>query len=297
MTRSVDVRGIRAWLVLETPRSALRASCQGSGRQRGVRGRAVIGNRVGDPALEASHGFQRLLAPRLTCGPGCAVGINPALCQSRRQRLEGETPTMASTPVVFIHGLWLHARSWNTWIERLRQAGYTSLALGRPREADSVAEAPRARSSSRTSESTTPPAIRLRSTTCGGTCAPSPPRSAPNGTSAPRGSARPGTPATCRRCRGGARGVPNESPPLAGRPRHDRAHRPFIGHPLVEAGPTARRHQPGSARGHEADLARPPRGSAAAGPARPPPPGRRRPAAGEVRGCAGKPRSPERLHG
>lgn len=35
---------------------------------------------------------------------------------------------MKRTPVVFIHGLWLHSTSWRNWIERFRKAGYEPLA-------------------------------------------------------------------------------------------------------------------------------------------------------------------------
>ena len=50
---------------------------------------------------------------------------------------------MADTarPVVFIHGLWLHASSWEPWVERFRAAGYAPVAPGWPYEADTVAEA------------------------------------------------------------------------------------------------------------------------------------------------------------
>ena len=34
------------------------------------------------------------------------------------------------TPVVFIHGLWLHATSWNPWIDHFRAAGYAPVAPG-----------------------------------------------------------------------------------------------------------------------------------------------------------------------
>ncbi|MDL9979668.1 alpha/beta hydrolase [Microbacterium sp. ASV49] len=44
-------------------------------------------------------------------------------------------------PVVFIHGLWLHATSWGPWIEKFRAAGYDTVAPGWPNEADTVAEA------------------------------------------------------------------------------------------------------------------------------------------------------------
>ena len=39
---------------------------------------------------------------------------------------------MASTgtPVVFIHGLWLHADSWGAWVDRFGQAGYAPTAPG-----------------------------------------------------------------------------------------------------------------------------------------------------------------------
>ncbi|ROS27988.1 alpha/beta hydrolase [Cellulomonas sp. PhB150] len=44
-------------------------------------------------------------------------------------------------PVVFIHGLWLHASSWQPWVEKFREAGYDPVAPGWPHEADTVAEA------------------------------------------------------------------------------------------------------------------------------------------------------------
>jgi pimeloyl-ACP methyl ester carboxylesterase len=46
-------------------------------------------------------------------------------------------------PIVFIHGLWLHASSWAPWQERFREAGYESYAPGWPGDADTV-EATRA---------------------------------------------------------------------------------------------------------------------------------------------------------
>ena len=45
------------------------------------------------------------------------------------------------TPVVFIHGLWLHADSWKPWIELFRAAGYDPIAPGWPGEPATVAEA------------------------------------------------------------------------------------------------------------------------------------------------------------
>jgi len=45
-----------------------------------------------------------------------------------------ETP-----PVVFIHGLWIHASAWAPWIELFTSRGYTVTAPGWPGEADTVA--------------------------------------------------------------------------------------------------------------------------------------------------------------
>ncbi len=50
---------------------------------------------------------------------------------------------VAGTPVVFVHGLWLHADSWNAWVDLFREAGYTPIAPGWPGEEGSV-EATRA---------------------------------------------------------------------------------------------------------------------------------------------------------
>jgi len=46
--------------------------------------------------------------------------------------------TASSTPVVFIHGLWLHATSWNRWLDLYRGAGYEPIAPGWPGEPDTV---------------------------------------------------------------------------------------------------------------------------------------------------------------
>ncbi|WP_103349367.1 alpha/beta hydrolase [Amycolatopsis sp. CA-128772] len=42
------------------------------------------------------------------------------------------------TPVVFVHGLWLHATSWHPWIEHFRAAGYDPVAPGWPHEPETV---------------------------------------------------------------------------------------------------------------------------------------------------------------
>jgi non-heme chloroperoxidase len=44
-------------------------------------------------------------------------------------------------PVVFIHGLWLHASSWDRWANFFRQAGYAPLTPSWPDDPESVQEA------------------------------------------------------------------------------------------------------------------------------------------------------------
>jgi len=43
-----------------------------------------------------------------------------------------------STPVMFVHGLWLHARSWDSWIDHFGEAGYQASAPGWPGDPDTV---------------------------------------------------------------------------------------------------------------------------------------------------------------
>ena len=51
--------------------------------------------------------------------------------------------TNTKTPVIFIHGLWLHATSWEPWQQLFAESGYEPLAPGWPGDADTV-EATRA---------------------------------------------------------------------------------------------------------------------------------------------------------
>ena len=44
----------------------------------------------------------------------------------------------APTPVVFIHGLWIHSDAWQPWVELYRSAGYDAMAPGWPGDADTV---------------------------------------------------------------------------------------------------------------------------------------------------------------
>ncbi len=47
---------------------------------------------------------------------------------------------MNRTPVVFVHGTWLHALSWESWTERFAGRGYPTLAPGWPGEAATAEE-------------------------------------------------------------------------------------------------------------------------------------------------------------
>jgi pimeloyl-ACP methyl ester carboxylesterase len=46
--------------------------------------------------------------------------------------------TSTKTPVIFIHGLWLHASSWGPWLVLFGQAGYEPAAPGWPGDPDTV---------------------------------------------------------------------------------------------------------------------------------------------------------------
>jgi len=48
---------------------------------------------------------------------------------------------MSATPVLFIHGLWLHASSWDPWVEYFTAAGYDASAPGWPGDPATVDEA------------------------------------------------------------------------------------------------------------------------------------------------------------
>jgi pimeloyl-ACP methyl ester carboxylesterase len=46
--------------------------------------------------------------------------------------------TANRTPVVFIHGLWLHASSWTPWVDLFTEAGYAPVAPGWPGDPETV---------------------------------------------------------------------------------------------------------------------------------------------------------------
>src|SRR5213082_524403 len=49
--------------------------------------------------------------------------------------------TQGKQPVVFVHGLWLLASSWDNWRQLFEEQGYTTLAPGWPADPDTVAQA------------------------------------------------------------------------------------------------------------------------------------------------------------
>src|SRR6202042_1574551 len=46
--------------------------------------------------------------------------------------------TQPGRPAVFVHGLWLHASSWDPWLELFQEAGYAPTAPGWPGDSDTV---------------------------------------------------------------------------------------------------------------------------------------------------------------
>src|SRR6201984_2580101 len=49
--------------------------------------------------------------------------------------------TQPGRPAVFVHGLWLHASSWDPWLEVFQEAGYAPTAPGWPGDSDTVEQA------------------------------------------------------------------------------------------------------------------------------------------------------------
>jgi non-heme chloroperoxidase len=58
----------------------------------------------------------------------------------RAASAEGHEMAPADTPVVFVHGLWLHANSWGPWVEFFQEAGYAPVAPGWPGTGGTVEE-------------------------------------------------------------------------------------------------------------------------------------------------------------
>ena len=61
---------------------------------------------------------------------------------SQRESREIEAANASgTTPVVFIHGLWLLPSSWANWADFFKQAGYAPLTPDWPDDPETVAEA------------------------------------------------------------------------------------------------------------------------------------------------------------
>src|SRR6188508_855038 len=61
---------------------------------------------------------------------------------SERENRESEAANASgSTPVVFIHGLWLLPSSWNNWADFFKQAGYAPLTPDWPNDPETVEQA------------------------------------------------------------------------------------------------------------------------------------------------------------
>jgi non-heme chloroperoxidase len=60
---------------------------------------------------------------------------------SREQQQIDQANESGRTPVVFVHGLWLLASSWDGWAGLFEEAGYAAVAPGWPGDPDSVQEA------------------------------------------------------------------------------------------------------------------------------------------------------------
>jgi non-heme chloroperoxidase len=48
------------------------------------------------------------------------------------------SPEMSKTPIVFVHGLWLHAESWNNWVAFFRAKGYIAVAATWPGDSETT---------------------------------------------------------------------------------------------------------------------------------------------------------------
>ena len=63
-----------------------------------------------------------------------------AITDRETQQLDAANAS-GSTPVLFIHGLWLLASSWDRWAQLFTEAGYAPLTPGWPDDPDTVQEA------------------------------------------------------------------------------------------------------------------------------------------------------------
>jgi len=63
---------------------------------------------------------------------------NQYIITAREEAEINEANSYGRIPVVFVHGLWLHASSWKRWAEYFRAAGFAPLTPGWPGDPESV---------------------------------------------------------------------------------------------------------------------------------------------------------------
>src|SRR5262249_62236473 len=76
-------------------------------------------------------------SPKVEAG----VGARTASISERENREIEAANASGSTPVVFIHGLWLLPSSWDNWADFFKQAGYAPLTPDWPDDPATVGEA------------------------------------------------------------------------------------------------------------------------------------------------------------
>src|SRR5689334_21683917 len=73
--------------------------------------------------------------------PSRKVSVPMTTVQSPLEEQIEHANASGHTPVVFIHGLWLLASSWDRWADHFAQAGYAPVSPGWPDDPDTVEEA------------------------------------------------------------------------------------------------------------------------------------------------------------
>jgi non-heme chloroperoxidase len=66
--------------------------------------------------------------------------VSPVITEYELEQVERANAT-TSTPVVFVHGLWLLPSSWDRWAALFEEAGYVALTPGWPDDPETVADA------------------------------------------------------------------------------------------------------------------------------------------------------------
>jgi non-heme chloroperoxidase len=66
--------------------------------------------------------------------------VSPGITEYELEQVERANAT-TSTPVVFVHGLWLLPSSWDRWAALFEEAGYVALTPGWPDDPETVADA------------------------------------------------------------------------------------------------------------------------------------------------------------